>query len=677
MLFIKTLQTTFPDFFLTSQDLTLSPKYTAPTKHTMAPRFGQYHAPYPRDTVALPAKLLPSIPTCAQVCVSSKVAQGLVPAECSSPTDASCLCSHYSTSGFALGEIVLGCMIEHCPGEILTASGTQAYRLCSTYTKAVVGTNAVLTMTTSFQSTTSTSSSQTIQPISIPTNSTILATPAPGTVTIVPTSRSYNQSPSSSPTGPSATPTQSPKPLTTGETVGISVASIAIAALIFGLCFFCCCCVRRRKKERKNKKSGTPTRKWFKTSHRLDFQDQSSPTGSRFPSKSITRSATSSGPRRPPRSFPASPNRSPRSSLSSFTKSPEVITQRRFRPSLRPQLEWWKETSRLDTRQVPAGLKSHRASISSPGRSETRSPRLPAPVTNITINVKKASKHMRPDSAATRWTVFEEDSRTPINNPVLPDPPRLPRPVFLSPIHPPLGPSFADQYTTSPEEMAKSGLMLQIPRKPVRSDEASLPNGISLNTGALRNDHLSMPPSSAASYLPAYYTSSDSRTPVAPKWSPHDHERFSQPHFAPLPLMPQRNAHSSWTSATTFESVDPDETTPETEVDKQLSPVSYPKVPRPSNQAIPRSPLTTSNGKVTLAAKRRGEDLSLDLGRGLTISNIGEAPDTPLRNYSYRKQQRKIHQTPQMELKSPLWEPKLTPSRRGDDLFLSVEVKGH
>ncbi|KAI4786402.1 hypothetical protein E4T45_13905, partial [Aureobasidium sp. EXF-8846] len=427
----------------------------------------------------------------------------------------------------------------------------------------------------------------------------------------------------------------------------------------------------RRKKEEKIKKVGSPTRKWFKTSHRLDFQDQSSPTGSRFPSSSIARPAASSGPIRPPRSFPASPNRSPRSSLSSFTKSPEVITQRRFRPSLRPQLEWWKQTSRLDIRQVPDGLKSHRASFSSPGRNGSRSPKLTASIANITINVKKASKHLRPDSAATRWTIFEEDSKTPIHNPVLSPPPKLPGPVFLSPTYPPSGPSFADQYTTPPEEMAKSGLMLQIPRKPARGDEASLPNDISLSTVAARNAHLSMPPSSAASYLPAYYTSSDSRTPVAPKWSPHDHERFSQPSFAPMPLIP-RHAHSSWASATTFESVDPDETTPENEVDKQLSPVSYPKVPRPSNQAIPRSPLTTSSPKVTLAAKRRGEDLSLDFGRGLMISNINEAPDTPLRNYSLRKQQRKNHQTPQMALKSPLWEPKLTPSRRGDDLFLSV-----
>jgi len=642
----------------------------------MAPRFGQYHALYSRDTVALPAKLLPSIPTCAQACVSSKVAQGLVPAECNSATDAACLCSHYDTSGFALGETVIRCMIESCPDEVLTASKSGAYRLCAPYSGAVIGTHSVLTMTASFQSPTSTPSSQTMQPTPMPTNSTVLTPSAPRTIVSVPTSSVSGPS-SAAQTSPSTTSSQSPKPLTTGETVGISVASIAIAALIFGLCFFCCCCVRRRKKEKKNKKAGTPTRKWFKTSHRLDFQDQSSPTGSRFPSNSIARPAASSGPRRPPRSFPASPNRSPRSSLSSFTKSPEVINQRRFRPSLRPQLEWWKQSSRLDIRQVPDGHKSHRASISSPSRCETKSPRLPAPITNITINVKKASKHLRPDSAATRWTVFEEDSRTPAHNSVLPEPPKLPRHVFLSPIHPPSQPSFADQYTTSPEDMVKSGLMLQIPRKPVRSDKASLSNGISLHTETSRNEHLSMPPSSAASYLPAYYTSSDSRTPVAPKWSPHDHERFSQPHFAPLPLMPTRNAHFSWTSATTFESVDPDETTPENEVDKQLSPVSYPKVPRPSNQAIPRSPpLTTSSGKVTLAAKRRGEDLSLDLGRGLMISNLNEAPDTPLRDYSVRKQERRKQQTPQMALKSPLWEPKLTPSRRGDDLFLSVEVKG-
>ncbi|KAH0398332.1 hypothetical protein KCU89_g7348, partial [Aureobasidium melanogenum] len=529
-------------------------------------------------------------------------------------------------------------------------------------------------MTTSFQPTTSTPSSQTTQSSAVPTDTTALTTSTPNSVISAPTSN-ISHSFSASPTGPSATSTQSAKPLTTGQTVGISVASIAIAALIFGLCFFCCCCVRRRKKEEKKKKSGIPSRKWFKSSHRLDFQDQSSPTGSKFPPKNTTRSAISSVPRRPPRSSSASPSRSPRSSMSSFTKSPEVINQRRFRPSLRPQLEWWKQTSQPDIRQVPDGLKSHRASISSPSRSETRSLRLPTPITNITINVKKASKQLRPDSAATRWTVFEEDSKTPTHKSVLPNPPAVPKAIFLSPIHPPTGPSFADQYTTSPEEMAKSGLMLQIPRKPVRSDESPLPNGISLNTGASRNDHLSMPPSSAASYLPAYYTSSDSRTPVAPKWSPNDHERFSQPGFAPLPLVP-RGVRSSWASATTFESVDPDETTPENEVDKQLSPVSYPKVPRPSNQAIPRSPPSaTSSRKVTLAAKRRGEDLSLDLGRDSPIAKIMEAPESPLRNYS-RRNQEKNDQTPQMELKSPLWEPKLTPSRRGDDLYLSVEVKG-
>lgn len=645
----------------------------------MAPQFVQPHALYQRDTVALPAKLLQTIPTCAQECVSSAVVSSFVPQKCKSTTDGACLCSNYSTSGFTFGEVVLGCVYSSCSAGVRNASEHDAFNVCSTYTKTVTATHSVLTLLTTGAAAPSTSSSPTStsspQATGVSTIPTTLTTKASSTsitsTSTVPTSSSGAS------TEVSSTPTQSPKILTTGQTVGISVASIAIAALLFGLCFFCCCCARRRKKEKKNKKSGTPTRKWFKSSHRLDFQDQSSPTGSRFPSKNTTRPATSSpeGPVRPPRSYQASPNRSPRSSFDSFAKSPETITQRRFRPSLRPQLEWWRETSRPDIRQVPHGLKSHRASIASPSRSETRSSRLPTPIANITINLKKASKQLRPDSAATRWTVFEEDCKTPGHKKTLPAPPYPPRPLFLAPIHPPSGPSFADQYTISPEEMTKSGLMLQIPRKPVRHDEISAQNGITLVTGISGHENLPMPPSSAASYLPAYYTSSDSRTPVAPKWSPHDHERFSQPHFAPMPLMP-RAVRNSWASATTFESVDPDETTPENEVDKQLSPVSYPKVPRPSNQAIPRSsPSTISSRKVTLAAKRRGEDLSLDLGRGLRIANIREAPESPLRKYENRNK-RGNDQTPQMGLKSPLWEPKLTPSRRGDDLYLSVEVKG-
>ncbi|KAI4728624.1 hypothetical protein E4T49_03641 [Aureobasidium sp. EXF-10728] len=551
----------------------------------MAPRFGQSHALYPRDTVALPAKLLPAIPTCAQSCVSSQVADVLHIQFRSRGVGAQLhdrILPYGNCGGNSRAGLSLVLFVQQC-------SGSNA--CCVDYDNFIPADN----------------------------------------IDIILSNHSADL-----------------------DTYDHHIRNIGVE-----------CCRWCTYIECNHFIIGIAN--WFLSSTKSTLQT--------FVDWSITRSATSSGPARPPRSFPASPNKSPRSSLSSFDKSPEATTQRRFRPSLRPQMEWWKQSSRLDIRQVPDGLKSHRASISSPGRSETRSPRLPNPTTNITINVKKASKHLRPDSAATRWTVFEEDSRTPTHKHVLPDPPVLPKPVFLLPIRPPPGPSFADQYTTSPEEMTKSGLMLQIPRKPVRNDEPSLPNGISLNMGASRNDHLSMPPSSAASYLPAYYTSSDSRTPVAPKWSPNDHERFSQPHFAPLPLMP-RGVRSSWASATTFESVDPDETTPENEVDKQLSPVSYPKVPRPSNQAIPRSPpSTTSSRKVTLAAKRRGEDLSLDLDRGLMITNIREAPESPLRNYS-RRHQKKNDQTPQMELKSPLWQPELTPSRRGDDLYLSVEVKG-
>jgi hypothetical protein len=632
----------------------------------MAPRFSTTHSLFQRDTIALPAKLLQSVPACAQECVSSAVNSTWVPSKCEDAADAACLCSHYSTSGFTVGELALGCVYSNCSESVRSAYSKDAFGLCTPYTQAVSATHTVLTLTTMAMSTTPTLSSPA-------TRTTAVSTSLTATSIITSILRPTMSAPSSTTTwiAATSTPTQGPKGLTTGQTIGISVAAISIAALLFGLCFFCCCCVRGRRK--KDKKKDITRKKSTKSSHRLDFQDMSSPTGSKFPSKGHARQATASpeGPVRPPRSFPSSPTRSTRSSFIAFAKSPETVAPRRYRPSLGPQREWWKESSRPDVRQVPEGLRSHRASISSPmSEHDTRSPRLSTLMANVALSLKQSSGRLRPDSAATRWTLFEEDGKSSSDKKVLPDVPVLPSPVFL-----PGQSSPAKQFTKSSEDMSKSGLMLQIPRKPVHDDESPTSNGISLSAGLSRTDHLSMPPSSAASYLPAYYTSSDSRTPVATKWSPIDHERFGDAQVAPMPLMARGGVRSSWTSATTFESVDPDETTPENEVDKQLTPVSYPKVPRPSNQAIPRSPLSvTSSEKPTLAAKRRGEDLSLDLGRGRVIAEAREAAESPLKGYE--RGLRRNNVTPQMVLKSPLWEPKLTPSRRGGDLYLSVEPRG-
>jgi hypothetical protein len=246
----------------------------------------------------------------------------------------------------------------------------------------------------------------------------------------------------------------------------------------------------------------------------------------------------------------------------------------------------------------------------------------------------------------------------------------------------------------------------------------------------------------------------------------------------PTPSKPARTAippksyRCSGGSDTSFESTDPDEITPPEEIERHLSPVPegdspnnnvrYPKVPRSSNQAVPRSPQPTlspgyqhsqawplkeekraytptkpspspstprtplrhdqthqpSLSGSTLAAKRLGSSAATSLSNGIHIRSPPNPQSSPLKGYGRPAhsnttrsgrpqfaQQRKPSyagtgygpdpaydgyspRTPEMSspgpkilrtdrevvLRSPLWEPKLTPSRRGEDLFLSVSL---
>jgi hypothetical protein len=245
-------------------------------------------------------------------------------------------------------------------------------------------------------------------------------------------------------------------------------------------------------------------------------------------------------------------------------------------------------------------------------------------------------------------------------------------------------------------------------------------------------------------------------------------------------------------SDTSFESNASDEPTPPEELDRQLTPVqeaspisriTYPKIPRSSNQAVPRSPgpklspglklsplqIKRANARPqdsrpglpshpqqylhrreksqpdpvtpqhqgtpnstlsgsTLAARRQGNSAAQDLERRLHLTdsshsrtnstattkvtksepNSGKSlyhpnernvkAESPLKGYGRvasggrrvsRGQIGPEMKTPgpqlwrspglpgqpqEVMLKSPLWEPKLTPSRKGDDLYLSVGV---
>ncbi|PIB01740.1 hypothetical protein CB0940_00600 [Cercospora beticola] len=304
--------------------------------------------------------------------------------------------------------------------------------------------------------------------------------------------------------------------------------------------------------------------------------------------------------------------------------------------------------------------------------------------------------------------------------------------------------------------MSQPALSIQIPQQPVRTPDthnsvnwplppppALQPHGelqrLGTNSGAF----------SSKTSLLDYYASADSGASPQDLNSSTPIEEaiqvrrpapaaivITQPSYQPQAV--RDSIASDISRRTSFESTNPDDTTPPEDEDKRLSPVvespisnvRYPRIPRPSNQAIPRSPVysgapvrhpqrtdsradmltevkrTTGHAPTlsgsTLAAKRRGDTAAHNLEQGLHISNSSydttsrkNATQAPNENRAHRGQQNPLKgygrptnppsagraqsatvnvKSPAESLGSPLWEPKMTPSRKGDDLFLSVSV---
>ncbi|KAF2736090.1 hypothetical protein EJ04DRAFT_511362 [Polyplosphaeria fusca] len=208
------------------------------------------------------------------------------------------------------------------------------------------------------------------------------------------------------------------------------------------------------------------------------------------------------------------------------------------------------------------------------------------------------------------------------------------------------------------------------------------------------------------------------------------------------------NIRDSVSSQTSFETVDANDPTPEDDdddkqlEDSRLSPVAespisnlrYPKVPRSSNQLVPRSPRSPASQHSNrspvgapdaspLRMKRRGEPAAVNLERQFAMRERGSPSKEDLRTHmhAFRQHMRSTSvesawnptptssngharaqsgqwpkspamyetdfvrplniraksglQPPEVDvegLKSPLWVPRLTPRKEGDDLFISV-----
>lgn len=288
----------------------------------------------------------------------------------------------------------------------------------------------------------------------------------------------------------------------------------------------------------------------------------------------------------------------------------------------------------------------------------------------------------------------------------------------------------------SPIQMAKSYTAYRPPPKPAHTPELSMSSDI--------------PDYYFTAHQPKYATPGASPTPLlrqAP--SPKLVKIKTKPSYGSISRATSRasrgstNIRDSISSQTSFETVGTNDPTPEDEDDKRLSrdknrlsavaesPIHnlrYPKVPRASNQFVPRSPRNSqspiwsspwsgASETPSLLTKRRGEREALQLeGRlrmgspnraGLkshaqyirqhlrsssveswspsrgsersTRSQNGQWPKSPLMYEMEAVRPLQIRARPQEQqpvdinaLKSPAWVPRLTPTRQGDDLLISV-----
>lgn len=182
---------------------------------------------------ALPSSLQSGIPICAQTCLTEAIDGDFVPSVCSSAQDFDCLCSHYGTDGYTLGERAFGCLYD---GNCTSASQSNAsavYTICSGQNNAVTPTHSTVVVT-------ALSTSSTSAPTSNPSMTAMAATSASSSASTATEASMISTSTSSS-------SSSGPIQLTEAQVAGIAIAAIALVVLTVGIAG-CLLFIRRRNK---------------------------------------------------------------------------------------------------------------------------------------------------------------------------------------------------------------------------------------------------------------------------------------------------------------------------------------------------------------------------------------------------------------------------------------------
>ncbi|KAF2627400.1 hypothetical protein BU25DRAFT_63062 [Macroventuria anomochaeta] len=721
---------------------------------------------------ALPTELQQDVPSCAHSCIRTSLSERF-PVACTAQGDIECLCSRYSIIGESLGEVALGCVYASC-GSIDAAAS--AYNVCLGQKNAVLPTKTALTVVPSGTSSTTSRSS------TPSTTSTSRATITSIIRTTLQTQVSSSQSvfvdsislPASATSIPSSTPTSIAAPAATDDRPKMSPAQIAglsvaaVAAFIIAIGLMALSVFLRRRKERKSmymneKDEGRRRQQSARFSHYIPVDDAPAPPApsTRFPIGPPPPAASRDG---PAPTYPRLVTPSPFSTLG-------VSTLGSGRTVVRPGVGTSAKAASVPMSQIGLAISAELGGCPASAKSANH-PRQ-----------KVTEDHFRPVSTRTENTVFEEDeiAARRRSSKLLPTPPVPIMPIRS--LQPSRLPSKAPttSTTSSSRTVRRSELFLDIPVRHERPQPKRIVAAGLSSTGSPAPKRpapkLRIPPSSSqqtsttststitpasAADIPDYYFSS------AP---PPERDTTPRQDSDTLPVSKTRKAHrspsttgsrtisktstrptfrDSVSSQTSFETADPNDPTPEDDSsdkqlsdDNKLSPVAespihtlrYPKVPRASNQLVPRSPKTAQGSTrrsreeehsyvrplpepSSLLIKRRGEREAVQLEQKLVLKDPFTTP-TRREMRAYQTQHKRIlsgnswEHTPASKverhsysnsplvneedvvrplsivkktdvkresgqggemigLKSPVWIPHLTPTRKGDDLFISV-----
>jgi hypothetical protein len=574
---------------------------------------------------SLPQALQQNVPQCAQSCLRASLDERF-PVACSGQESLQCLCSRYSNVGESLGEVALGCIYLSCPMEDTQASLSSTYGICLGQKDAVMPTKSVLTYVV-------TSATHTMSPSpNLPT-----ATNTPTITSSVQSGRSSTQTafadtvssvpPATSSTTSTpvaaATAAEAPPKMTPAQIAGLSVAAVAAFVMAIGLMALSVCL--RRRKER---------RVIFDTDEKGQGQ-RGKQLSTRFSHYVPVGHGTE-----PPKQFPLAPSRALRRNSK---PGPARPVQR-----LGVGTSNGSSNSSLPLDQIglaiSAELDGKPVVPQKAPKANTLSQKAPL------VAESKPKAPFRPVSTMTQETVFEEDEISPRrrSSMLLPTPP-VPIPPIraLQPSRP--IPNFA---VNDRPAGRRSELFVNIPVRHERPQPKRIvAGGTSSNGSPLpppaqpatrpRLAPLFQMASAATSYesnattassrdastsgdIIDYYFSSNQSRDQKPKASP---ARIVRPKESPktVQIKPKKsngsslsrttsrtstNLRDSLTSQTSFETTNANDSTPEDEDEEkqlsddsssnkhQLSPVAespisklrYPKVPRASNQLVPRSP---------------------------------------------------------------------------------------